>query len=326
MNSTQEHFLDTSVARSKLLGTLAYKQYFESQFADQPLYISNYVQMEIKRSYLINLISFYFVLHLETINNIGDAIALWSNRFKTSELKAILQLIPQLFSTHQLNFSSPQDKEKALSILAIYIKRFELILRRKFNNTNIDSTACARALVSLNVDLKNPVLGLKQFADEFGDVKTCRSKCQIDQFLLVQYRDALGQRNEPSPNNPTINREASRSTQEGLAHFSSHSPGDEISRLVEQASQLPKNTNTRGFINIANNLKEILATGATACDCKRCEKIGDAVIALDAPRNMRLEHTDNSFDYLCPPINQPHYKHPSENQIVMNVSIENSES
>nr|NMF67420.1 hypothetical protein [Brasilonema octagenarum UFV-OR1] len=135
----QERFLDTSVTRSLLLSTQTYKQYFESQFANQQLYISNYIQMEIKRSYLINLISFYFVLRLETINNIGDAIALWSNRFKTSELKAILQLIPQLFSTHQLNFSSPQDKEKALSILAIYIKRFELILRRKFNNTNIDS-------------------------------------------------------------------------------------------------------------------------------------------------------------------------------------------
>jgi hypothetical protein len=287
--SGQERFLDTSVARSLLLGTQVYKQYFESQFADQPLYISNYVLLEIKRSYLINLISFYFVLHLETINNIGDAIALWSNRFKTSELKAILQLIPQLFSTHQLNFSSSQDKEKALSILAIYIKRFELILRRKFNNINIDSTACARALVPLNVDLKNPAEGLKQFADEFGDVKTCRSQCQIDQFLLVQYRS-------------------------------------EIERLVEIASQLPKNTNTRGFINIANNLKEILATGAAACNCKRCEKIGDAVIALDAPRQMQLEHTDSSFDYLCPQINQPHYKHPSENRIVINVSIDNSES
>lgn len=152
----QEYFLDTSVARSFLLGTQTYKQYFESQFGNQPLYIANYVQMEIKRSYLINLISFYFVLHLETINNIGDAIALWSNRFKTSELKAILQLIPQLFSTHQLNFGSDQDKEKALCILAIYIKRFELIQRRKFNKTKIDSTACARAIVTLNIDLKNP--------------------------------------------------------------------------------------------------------------------------------------------------------------------------
>ncbi|MEO1183438.1 MAG: hypothetical protein AAFX46_01430, partial [Cyanobacteria bacterium J06636_27] len=69
--STQEHFLDTSVARSLLLATQAYKQYFDNQFREQSLYISNYVQMEIKRSYLINLISFYFVLRLETINSIG---------------------------------------------------------------------------------------------------------------------------------------------------------------------------------------------------------------------------------------------------------------
>lgn len=96
-NSIPQHFLDTSVLRSLLLGTQVYKQYFKSQFTDQQLYISNYVQMEMKRSYLINLISFYFVLRLETINNIGDAITLWSNRFKASELKAILQLIPQLF-------------------------------------------------------------------------------------------------------------------------------------------------------------------------------------------------------------------------------------
>ncbi len=281
--SVTQHFLDTSVIRSLLLSTQAYKQYFESQFTDQSLYISNYVQMEMKRSYLINLISFYFVLRLETINNIGDAIALWSNRFKTSELKAILQLIPQLFSTHQLNFSSPQDKETALSVLAIYIKRFELILRKKFNNTNIDSTACARALVPLTLDLKNPAVGLKQFADEFGDVETCRSKCQIDQFLLVQYRD-------------------------------------EIEQLVGQADQLPKNSNTRGFINIAKNLKEILTQGAAACNCKRCEKIGDAVIALNAPRSMQLEHTDNSFNYLCPLINQPHYKHPSETQTFTNIN------
>lgn len=51
----------------------------------------------------------------------------------------------------------------ALSILVIYIKRFELLLRKKFNNTNIDSTACARALVPLTLDWKNPVVGLKQF-------------------------------------------------------------------------------------------------------------------------------------------------------------------
>lgn len=38
------------------------------------------------------------------------------DRFKTSELKAILQIVPQLFSTHKLDFLSSQDKEKALQI------------------------------------------------------------------------------------------------------------------------------------------------------------------------------------------------------------------
>ncbi|OKH32357.1 hypothetical protein NIES2119_26335 [[Phormidium ambiguum] IAM M-71] len=284
--SIPQHFLDTSVARSLLLGTQAYKQYFQSQFGDQSPNISNYVQMEMKRSYLINLISFYFVLRLETINSIGDAIVLWSNRFKTSELKAILQLIPQLFSTHQLDFTSSSDKEKALSILGIYIKRFELILRKKFTNTNQDSTACTRAQVPLRVELRNMADGLKQFADEFGDVETCRNQCQIDEFLLSRY-------------------------------------STEIEAYIQQASQLPNNKNTRGFIKIANNLKEIREQGASACDCKRCEKIGDVVIALDAPRTMQLEHTDNSFDYLCPPINQPHCKHPSETQIVINKSGDN---
>ncbi|WP_315789147.1 hypothetical protein [Fischerella sp. JS2] len=57
--SGQEHFLETSVLRSLLLGTQAYKQYFETQFADQPLYISNYIQMEMKLS-----LSWQFILNV----------------------------------------------------------------------------------------------------------------------------------------------------------------------------------------------------------------------------------------------------------------------
>lgn len=61
----QGYFLDTSVMRSLLLSTQAYQQYLESQLTDKKLYISNYVQMEIIRSYLVNIISFYFVLNLD---------------------------------------------------------------------------------------------------------------------------------------------------------------------------------------------------------------------------------------------------------------------
>ena len=281
-SSQPNYFLDTSVARSLLLGTKAYKQYFKSQFNRSDLFVSNYVRMELIRSYLINIISFYFVLRLESINTIADALAFWSNKFKTSELKAVIQLIPQIFSTHQLNFNSAKDKEKALQVLGTYIKRFEIILRRKYQNTGYDSTKCARALVTLNnKKLSNMPDSLKQFVDEFGDVEKCRTQCHIDQFFLSQYRG-------------------------------------EVEAYVRQASQLPKNIETRGFLRIADSLKEIIEQGESACSCRRCEQIGDAVIALDAPRNLRLEHSDRSFDYLCPPINQPHYKHPSENQVVTN--------
>jgi hypothetical protein len=152
-------------------------------------------------------------------------------------------------------------------------------VRRKFTDIGKNSTRCARAIVPFHVELTNMAAGFKQFVEAFDDVETCRARCRIDHFLLNRYRL-------------------------------------EVEAYIEQASQLPKNTDTRGFIAVAENLREILERGATACSCRRCERIGDAVIALDAPRNMRLEHTDHSFNHLCPPINQPHQQHPSETQVV----------
>ncbi len=53
-----EYLLDSSVVRPMLLGTRAYQQYFATQFEDQPCYISPYIQMEMYRSYLRNVIVF----------------------------------------------------------------------------------------------------------------------------------------------------------------------------------------------------------------------------------------------------------------------------
>ncbi|HXH09646.1 MAG TPA: hypothetical protein VNP04_07790 [Alphaproteobacteria bacterium] len=163
--------------------------------------------------------------------------------------------------------------------MGIYIKRIELKMQRRFTNIGKDSTRCARAAVPFKVELQNMATGFKQFVEAFDDVETCRARCRIDHFLLNRYRA-------------------------------------EVEAYIEQAAQLPKNTDTRGFIAVAENLREILGRGPTACSCRRCERIGDAVIALDAPRHMRLEHTDHAFNHLCPPINQPHQQHPSETQVV----------
>ncbi|MBW4618894.1 MAG: hypothetical protein KME17_05990 [Cyanosarcina radialis HA8281-LM2] len=278
--TSTKYLLDSSVVRPMLLGTQAYQRYFESQFGSNPRYISPYVQMEMKRSYLRNIINFYFTLRLPTIPTIGDALTFWSNYFQGSKHKAVEQLVAQLLSTQALDFTRPEAKEIALRVLEGLIAQFVESLEQQFLQIDRDSTKCARASVLFQIDTPNAATELKRFIDRFDDLETCRRQCQIDRFLLEDHRDRVEQ-------------------------------------YIDRATRLPKNDNTRGFIGIVNNLKEIVERGATACSCKRCERIGDAVIALDAPRDMQLEHTDNSFDYLCYSIDQPHRKHPSETQIIL---------
>jgi hypothetical protein len=272
-------FLDSSAVYAILLGTQAYKQYLESALA-HPRVVSPYVQMEVQRSYLCKIIEFYFILNLDSIQNISDALIFWSNHYKSSQHKAVARLMAQLLQQRPLDLSDSQDKAKALEAIAALIIQFSELLRNRFVSTETDSTNCARAQVTLKV-IDNAAEEFIRFLSAFDNVKACRSRCRIDQFLLSE-------------------------------HLS------EIESYVQYSETLAKNSNSRGFIKIAENLKEIINQGSDACSCKRCERIGDAVIALDAPRQMQLEHTDHSFDYLCPLIQQPHRKHPSEIQVVSN--------
>jgi hypothetical protein len=283
MTDRTEYFLDASVARPILLGTSTYQQYFKVQLGDKPCYISPYVRMEIHRSYLRNIIEFYFTLRSPQITNLSDCLILWSNRFQSSKHKAIQQMIAQLIERGAGNPEIFRHKNTCLIELEQIIRALVESLQTIFVNTENDSTCCSRATIGLNLKAENFSEELTQFADVFDDVKSCRSKCRIDQFLL-----------------------ADRKT--------------EIEAYVQQKNSLSQNSNSRGFLKITEALEDVLLRGADACSCRQCERIGDAVIALDAPREMQIEHTDHSFDYLCPPIQQPHRKHPPETQIVSSSS------
>lgn len=281
--ATIKHFLDTSVARPMLLSSTAYKQYFADQFGDDNLYISMYVQMEVKRSYICPIIHFYFQLDMPNIQTVGDAFAVWSNRFKGSEQKAVMQLVGNLIDTRQLNISDPRDKKRVLKAIGQYVKRLEGQLRRKFRDIGVNTTRCARATVPFISSQQNFTLSkqLRYFVEQFEDSKTCRHQCRVDRFILERYRA-------------------------------------EIEDYIKGASMLvnPKSKENVGFAKVAENLEKILQNGADVCSCHMCKKMGDAIIALETPRDMRIEHTDHSFDHLCKIINQPHYKHPSESNVI----------
>jgi hypothetical protein len=273
------YLLDSSVVRPMLLGTSTYQQYFVAQFQDQPFHISPFVRMEMYRSYLRNVIEFYSTLDLPGINSFSDALTFWSNRYQGSKHKAIQQLIAKLFSqnTHEISL---QTKESSRSAIVALIQEFIRDVQTQFLLLDTNMPQCARALVTLEPDGEEDfVETMAQFTDAFDDVTTARRQCRIHDFLLQDHRASL---------------EAYR----------------------KEAEAQPKTSASRGFIAIVDTLKIILEQGESACSCKCCERIGDVVIALDAPRHLQLEHTDQAFDYLCPPIGQPHRKHPSETQIL----------
>jgi len=277
--SIQKHYLDTSIVRKRLLGPKIYQNYLDSQFGNDPCYISKFIQMEFKRSYLINIISFYFNTRLPTMETIDDALSYWSDKYRSSELKAIIQLVADVIKIRAIDFSNPQDKQKALRQLGRYIKRIELKLRRELKDIGKDSTRCERAAVPLKADPEDIASGFKNFFVAFNDEESCRKRCHVDSFLLNRYLS-------------------------------------EIEKYVKKADGLPTDNSTKGFKRIAENLKKLLEKGGKLCSCRMCGNIGDAIIALDAPRNMVLEHIDRAFDYLCPIICQLHKRHPSTSLLI----------
>lgn len=272
------HLLDSSVVRPMLLGTTTYKQYFASQFDDQACFVSPFIRMELYRSYLRNVIEFYATLNLPTISNLSDAITFWSNRYQGSKHKAVQQLLAKILD-HHFSQVALQDKEVAKQAIAILIQEFIHALQTEFQLLVTDSTQCTRAAVTLNIENDDFMAAIIDFSSEFDDVVTCRNQCQIHRFLLQDHKAIL-------------------------------------QNYVHQAESLPKNSTNRGFLAICTALQILLEQGEFACSCRFCERIGDVVIALDAPRHLQIEHTDQAFDSLCPPIDQPHRKHPSETQVL----------
>ena len=274
------HFLDTSVLRSMLLGSKAYRAYFEQQFGDEPQYVSDYVLMEFRRSYVRNILNFYFVLALPSIETIGDALTFWSHTFKTSELKAVLQFAGQIITTFELDNEHPGDKEKALREIGRYVKRLEIKLRRTFENIERNETDCQRAKILLLSRQESDMTEMfRYFLEEFNDVGNCRSRCAVASFFLKRCKK-------------------------------------QVDAFLEYAEALPHpgKAEHKGFVKIANQLRN--AQDEQDFSCRLCEAIGDAVIALETPRDMRLEHTDHAFDHFCSILTQPHQKHPSEIAIV----------
>ena len=277
--ATPKYFLDTSVARPIVLGTKKYQEYFSTVFQNSTKYISPFVEMEFRRSFICTVIDAYFIFKLTQIDDFGDLITFAANKYPSSQLKAFLQLAGQCFKIRKVVLTPAREKEKALYYFAELILRIQSKFHRSFVNTGRETTKCARASIKFDVKLKDVEAGFRKFQDEFSDTKGCRKKCSIDTFFIKRHKKSV----------------------EGY---------------IQRASKIDAAKENDGFKKVADTLSEILKSGGKICSCKVCGSVGDAIITLNADREMILHHTDQSFDHLCPPVSQPHQKHASETAIV----------
>lgn len=276
-----KHILDTSFLYPMILGPKFYKQYIVHNLGTTGFYISKYVQMEFVRGFLCPVLDFYFILDMPNIKTIGDAINIWSNRFSSRELKSILRFLSQIFSTRGHNLEDLRDKKSALTAIEQIIFRISSILKRKFKNIGVNSTRCKRAEVPLKFAIPDDrKRTYQQFLYAFRDEKTCQSKCVVNEFFKCRFKSEV-------------------------ENFYKYSEG--ISN--------PTKSQNIGFIKIVKKLKKTVKKDVPV-SCRVCGAIGDAIIALESNRDMRLEHLDYSFDHLCEIIGQPHFRHPSENTLM----------
>lgn len=285
-----KHFLDTSILIPMIMGSDIFKVYCKKQFGDDALYISKYVQMEFRRSQFLKIIAFYSILDQPEVYTIEDAASIWSNNFSPGDLKPVMRLLGHLAKIRHFDMNERRDKRKALRAIEFYLIRLDIKLRKLCKEIGSNNTRCLRATIQLDTK-SGPINAdvFRKFHKLFSDVAQCRSKCRVDRFILDRFKT-------------------------------------EVQNYINQAKLIsnPKHIGNKGFVKMADVLNKIISKGPYVCTCKLCEKIGDAIIALEVQYGMRIEHLDHSFNHLCPPINKLNRIHPSEKALFKKASSSES--
>jgi hypothetical protein len=266
MPPPEKHFIDTSVMRPLISSSSAVKEYYTNEFSGN-LYCCSYSKMEYIRGFIVPAINFYYLFKMPKILSINDALSLWSQKFQTRELKAVLSMFAGLLSNNNYDFNEYKDKEKASLRIADYILRILSIIPKKFKDVGIESNICPKINAKMELDIDKIDESFRAFLDAFN-LKD-KKDCNLHLFI---------ERNSPKIQSIKSGREL---------HISDSDP--------------------KGFKEIVDTL-----TSNIGYSCQSCSKIGDLILAIISPNDMRLEHTDYSFDYLMMILNKKHKRHPSE--------------
>ena len=127
------------------------------------------------------------------------------------------------------------------------------------NNTSSDSTN-VQWKIQTNKEGQLDI-DLSRIQKEFDNKENCRNECEVADVFLVRNKK-------------------------------------DVTAFINYAKNLKKTKNMDGYLDIVARLKKIQNDGQKYFSCTKCGGIGDAIIAIEMPSNMQMEHIDYSFNYL----------------------------
>jgi hypothetical protein len=152
------------------------KKEIGSLIKGKPRASSFFVFMEYKRTFIYNLILFYFVL--KSSDDLSDAIKTWNEEFRTRRLKDLNFVLPEIITQEGAN----NDKNIALvSLKTIIINAYDQFLWLVDERFVSNQTKCLLGKKSMSKTQLFPTDDdLKAFTDFFEE--DYAKKCQIQTF------------------------------------------------------------------------------------------------------------------------------------------------
>ena len=137
--------------------------------------------MEFMRGFIIPAIDFYFTLKMPNIINISDALSLWSQKFQSRELKAVLSMFAGLLYSRHYDYNELKDKEKASQQVADYIRRIMAIVTHKFTDVGLETSLCAKSNSRINFNSADLDRTFRDFLNAYRSKS--HDDCNLHLFL-----------------------------------------------------------------------------------------------------------------------------------------------
>lgn len=276
-------FLDTSIARSLLLPRDPWEKDLAEKWRDVPLYVSSFVTMELRRSIIFVHARFLSSWTSDKVGSLAEAMIPLRNSFRPREVKTIMEgliwLMDALSREGEIPGEIKEDINRLTQRLSIlfpemtvfgfnhiraswmsWIVNLDLDIEAKFRRVDSVGSNCQRG----NVTMSKVALGerslaaiFSRFIEEFGNTEAHQGSCDLCTFLFSTSSTKVSQ---------LVNHSCSRSM-----------------------------TGCESFTATSQELRKLSDAQTPTASCARCERIGDAVVALESPESYVIHVRDHAF-------------------------------